>query len=553
MTLVRIVVGAATVLIVLDGCAGAGPGMPSGFAPYDIGPAPRGAVREGGTLRLATGEFRTQWNYWHLGGPNLDAVTVLRTTLPWLFRSDANGAVRPNPDYLRRAGIVRTTPHQVVVYDINPKARWSDGTPIGYRDFRALWKAARGRNAAFPVATTTGYDRIRSVERGTRDRQVVVTFTRPFGEWAELFSPLYPAGTIGTPEAWNHAWLNRLPVTAGPFRPEHVDRTAQAVSVVRDPAWWGARAKLDRIVFRHLARDAMPGALLNGEIDGFDAGPDAAAYGRVMGAAEVSVRRAAGPDFTQLTFNGAGPILSDPDVRRAVAMAIDRPTVARSALHGLGGRMDVMNDHVYVNTQRGYQDNAGRVGAYDPAEARRLLDRAGWTPAGEARRKNGRTLTLRYVFPESATASRQSGELIQAMLRRVGVNLLLRPVPDGDFFDRYLLPGAYDVAPFTWHGTPFPIENLESVYARPRGGAVQQNVARIGSARLDRKLAQAVGELDPVRARRAANEADRLIWGEVHSLPLYQRPQIVPVRASLSNWGAFGLSDPVWTDIGFRK
>jgi peptide/nickel transport system substrate-binding protein len=552
MTLVRLAVS-ASLLIALGGCGTTRPGGPLGLAPYDIGPASRAAVRDGGTFRLATGEFRTQWNYWHLGGPNLDAVTVLRTTLPWLFRADATGAVTPNPDYLARVRVARTKQRQVIVYDINPKARWSDGTPIGYRDFQALWRATRGGNRAFAIATSTGYDRVRSVERGSGDRQVVVTFARPFGEWPELFSPLYPAKTISTPDRWDHAWLNRLPVTAGPFRLERIDRTAETVSVTRDPAWWGARAKLDRIVFRYLARDAMPGALLGGEIDGFDAGMDAAAYGRVMGATGLSVRRAAGPDFTQLTFNGAGPTLSDPNVRRAVVMAIDRPTIARSALRGLPGRADVMNDHVYVNTQRGYQDNAGRLGMYDPAEARRLLDRAGWTSAGGGRRKNGRTLTLRYVFPESATASRQSGELIQSMLGRVGVRLLIRPVPDAAFFDRYLVPGAYDVAPFTWHGTPFPISNLESVYARPRGGAVQQNLARIGFPRLDRKLAQAVGELDPLQAQRAANEADRMIWDEVHSLPLYQCPQIVPVRASLANWGAFGLADPIWTDVGFRR
>lgn len=548
---------AVTVLAVGGGCGVPGEtdrgNAPSGLAARDIGSAPRTAIRDGGTLRLATEEFRAQWNFWSLGGPNLDAVTVLRTMMPWLFHSAANGTVNPDPDYLARVRVVRTKPRQVVVYDINPQARWSDGAPIGYRDFQALWRASSGRNPAFPIATSTGYDRIRSVERGTDDRQIVVTFTRPFGEWRELFSPLYPARAIGTPGQWRHAWLNHIPITAGPFRPERIDRAAETVSVVRDPNWWGARAKLDRVVFVHLARDAMSGALLGGEIDGFDAGPDAATYGRVAGVDGVTVRRAAGPDFTQLTFNGAGPILSDPTVRRAIAAAIDRRTIARSALRGLGGTANVMNDHVYVNTQRGYQDNAGEIGVYDADRARRLLDQAGWTTAGGVRRKGGRSLSLRYVYPASAAVSRQSGELLQAMLHRVGVALTLRPVPDGDFFERYLIPSDYDLAPFTWHGTPFPISNLEPVYGRPRGGAVEQNLARIGSARLDRKLAQAIGELDPDRARRAADEADRMIWVEVHSLPLYQRPQIVPVRGSLANWGAFGLSDPVWTDVGFRR
>ncbi len=529
------------------------PGAVRPVAAYDIAPAPRDQVRDGGTLTLAIGSFPAQWNCWYLGGASADTVAVLRTMLPTLFRSDQNGTVTADRDYLAGARVVRTKPEQVVVYDLNPKARWSDGRPIGPRDFAALWHAAAGRDPAYPTAAATGYDRIQSVARGAGPHQVVVTFARPFGEWRGLFSPLYPAGAIGTPAQWSRGWLNHIPVTAGPFRLERIDPVAQIVSVVRDPAWWGLRARLDRVVFRHLAPEAMPGALRSGEIDGFQAGPDAATYRRLTGAAGVAVRMAAGPDFVQLTFNGAGPALADPRVRRAVAAAIDRSVIARSALAGLPWPVRLMNDHVYVNTQRGYRDNAGGAGRYDPGLAGRLFDAAGWRRAGPVRRRNGRTLTLRYVYPASVAVSGRTGELVQAMLARVGVAVTLRPVPDAGFFDRYLVPGDYDLAPFTWHGTAFPISAMQPVYARPAGGGVRQNVARIGSARLDAVLDRAVGRLDPAAAWRDAALADRLIWAETHSLPLYQRPQIVPVRRSVAGWGAFGLADPVWTDIGFRK
>jgi peptide/nickel transport system substrate-binding protein len=471
--------------------------------------------------------------------------------MPVLFRSDQNGRVTADPDYLIGARVTRTKPKQVITYDINPRAGWSDGTPLGYQDFWALWRACNGRNRAYQITASTGYERIESVERGAGDRQVVVTFAKPFGEWRGLFSPLYPAKAISTPTAWDTAWLNRIPVTAGPFRPEKIDRTAETISMVRDRRWWGRRAKLDRIVFRHLAREAMPGAFASGEIDTFDVGSDAASYRRAEKAPGAVVRRAAGPDFSHLTFNGAGPLLSDANVRRAVATAIDRRAIARSSLQDLGWPVRLLNDHAFVNTQEGYQDNAGELGGYDPGRAGRLLDRAGWRPAGRARQKNGRALTLRYVYPLSAATSRHNGELVQEMLQRVGVRVTLRPVPDNDFFDRYLIPGDYDIAPFSWIGTPFPISGMKSVYGRPRGGRMQQNVARIGSRRLDVKLDQAIGELDLTRARQDANGADKMIWAEMHSLTLFQRPQIVPVKRALANWGAFGLYDPVWTDIGF--
>lgn len=544
----------ALAAVLASGCGPVGDGsVPREAAAYDIAPTGRDHVREGGTLRLATTEFRTQWNYWHLGGADLDTARILGAMLPWLFRADQNGRVAADPSYLVKAQITRTRPKQVITYDLNPKAHWSDGTPLGYRDFRALWRACRGRDHAYQITSSTGYERIESVERGADDRQVVVTFARPFGEWRGLFSPLYPAKTISGPARWDHAWVNRIPVTAGPFRPERIDRTARTLSIVRDPNWWGDRARLDRVVFRYLARDAMPGAFASGEIDSFDAGPDAAAYERARRVPGAIVRRAAGPDFTQLTFNGASPVLADVDVRRAVALAIDRTAIARSSLAGLDWPVRLLNDHAFVNGQEGYRDDAGELDAGRPDRAASLLEGAGWRSAGPVRRKNGEVLTLRYVYPRSATASRWTGELIQAMLARVGVRLEPRPVPDSDFFDRYLIPGAFDLAPFSWIGGPFPISGLRPIYGRPRGGDLRQNLARIGSARLDALLDRADGELDPVKARGYANEADRMIWAEVHSLTLYQRPELAPVRRALVNWGAFGLYTPIWTDVGFRR
>ena len=65
------------------------------------------------------------------------------------------------------------------------------------------------------------------MRRGRDDYEVVVTFARPFGDWKSLFSPLLPASTNGTPEAFNTAWLNKIPVTAGPFRFGGFDQTAK--------------------------------------------------------------------------------------------------------------------------------------------------------------------------------------------------------------------------------------------------------------------------------------------------------------------------------------
>ena len=50
-----------------------------------------------------------------------------------------------------------------------------------------------------------------------------------------------------------------------------------------------------------------------------------------------------------------------------------------------------------------------------------------------------------------------------------------------------------------------------------------------------------------------ANQIDTAIWGEVHSLTLYQRPDIAATTSKLANFGAFGFASVAYENIGFTK
>jgi peptide/nickel transport system substrate-binding protein len=207
--------------------------------------------------------------------------------------------------------------------------------------------------------------------------------------------------------------------------------------------------------------------------------------------------------------------------------------------------------------QAGYQDNSG-VLAYDPARAQQLLDEAGWKLEGNVRMKDGRPLEMSVVIPSGITASRQESELVQNMLGRIGVMLKIDVVPSPDFFDKYIRVGQFDFTVFSWYGTPFPISSSKSIYAKPKtnsqGGLdVQQNYGRVGSDEIDGLFDAANAELDRAKAVEIANRIDTLIWQEVHSLTLYQRPELWPVKKGLANVGAFGFAQPVYEDIGWTN
>ncbi len=546
----------------LAGCSGGGDSggarPVSGLTTEDANAKKRDELKDGGTIRWAIDEFPRQWNLNHLDGATVAAATVTGALMPGAFGTDERAALTIADDYVTSAKVTASKPRQVITYRLNRKARWSDGKPITWRDYEVQWRALRSIDGDFLVADNTGYERVASVERGRDDYEVVVTFSRPFAEWQSLFNPLYPASTNSDPKSFNEDWAGKIPVSAGPFKIGKIDRSAQTITIVRDPNWWGDPPKLDSIVMRVLTTDAAIGAFVNGEVDVVDLGTEASAYERAKGAAGGAVRVAAGADFRHLTINATSDVMRDPGVRRAITLGINREAIAKADLAGLDWPVQTLGNHFFVNTQAGYRDNSGENGKYDPDAARDLLEQAGWKASGAEREKDGKTLSVRFLIPSGLTLSKQEADLTQAMLADIGVKVEIVSVPLDRFFDDYVLKGNFDIVPFSWFGTPFPISSAQSIYAKPTKDAngdlqIQQNFARIGSDEIDELMSRADATLDVDAARDLLNEADKLIWEEGHSLTLYQQPQFWGVNEKLANVGAYGLSGAAYEDIGFVK
>ncbi|GGT10427.1 ABC transporter family substrate-binding protein [Nonomuraea spiralis] len=558
----RLVVAVAvTGSLSLVGCGGGGSGGGSTSSPegthktiraFDINPQPRDKVKDGGTLRWGINEFPTQWNRNHVDGNLAMAAVISNALLPSPFVSDEKAEISVDRDYVLDAKVTDQSPKQVVTYTLNPKAKWSTGQPITWADYQAQWQALNGRNPEFHIVSSTGYQDIQKVERGKDDYEVKVTFIRPFGDWQSLFGPLLPASTNKTPQAFNNAWLNQIPMTAGPFKFKGFDQTAKTITIVRDDTWWGDRAKLDQIIYRASEQDSLIGAFSNGELDLIDVGPSAPDYARARGTQGAHVRQAAGPDFRHFTFNGSSELLKDVNVRQAVQLGINRQAIAQSDLQGLDWPIALLNNHFFMNTQEGYLDNAGNLGVYNPERAKQLLDAAGWKLNGTVRQKNGKPLDLRFVVPSGVQLSKSEGELAQNMLAQIGVKLTIKAVPSDDFFTKYVIPGNFDITPFAYIGTPFPISSSYGIYANSADGKTwNANFGRTGSAEIDQAMDKAAQNLDPAGARTQTNEADGLIWKLVNVLPLYQRPQNVAAKQTLANVGARGFYDLRYEDIGF--
>lgn len=429
---------------VLAGCSSGSDGAAPVVVPQDIAPAARERVTEGSTLTWAIDAVPATLNAFQ---SDADSATTRITgaLLPSLFPMDARGEPRLNPDYLESAKVIEQEPKQVVLYKLNQQAVWSDGREIGAADFVAQWRALSGKDSAYWTARNAGYERIEKIERGKDDLQVRVTFSKPYADWRALFSPLYPKEVSGSPATFNDGARTTVKNTAGPFRLRGVDKGKGTVTLDRNPRWWGAKAKLETLVFRTVEPHKRAEALTAGTVDVADVDPATAnrialaaryrggngqppahgpgagispaaalrswalAHGSDEEAAETAqaaraanraavaayaakqktlggfaVRKSLEPAYTQLALNGESGPLSDDRVRRAVARALDRQELADIVLKPLGLPAKPPGSHLALAGQPAYKDGSGALGDQDTKEAQALLADAGWTQGGAA-------------------------------------------------------------------------------------------------------------------------------------------------------------------------
>lgn len=515
----------------------------------DINPQDPATLEDNGNLRLALTDFPANFNTLHIDGNEAGVAGMMKATLPRAFTIGPDGSATVDTNFFTSVELTGTSP-QVVTYTINPKAVWSDGTPITWRDIASQIHATSGADKAFEIASSGGSDRVASVTRGVDDRQAIMTFAQPYAEWRGMFAGngmLLPASVTATPEAFNKGQLQGPGPSAGPFIVSSLDRATQRIVLTRNPRWWGKRPLLDSITYLVLDDAARLPALQNNTIDATGVGTldQLTIAQRTRG---ISIRCAAAPSWYHFTFNGAaGSILADKALRLAVARGIDRYTIAKVAQYGMTNDPVPLNNHIFVAGQEGYQDNSG-IAAYNPEQAKRDLDALGWKLNGEFREKDGRPLVIRDLFYD-AQSTRQFAQIAQHTLAEIGVKLELQAKSGSGFFTDYINVGAFDIAQFGWVGDAFPLSGLTQIYASDGEG----NFGKIGSPEIDTAIERTLAELDPAKARVLANEVDKLIWAEGFSLPLTQSPGDVAVRSTLANFGATGLADLDYTAIGFMR
>ena len=517
-----------------------------------INPQPRTNLQEGGELRLRLSDFAENWNPLHVDGNNYNYTLIRQPMLPVFFDYDAEGVPTPNPNYVLSVEVLTEDP-TVVRYKLNPKAVWGDGSPVDGDDMVAKWQACNGQNTDFNCASTESYEPIEDISFGDDKTDVTVTYRNAFPDWSQGFSSpgVVKAESIENPEVFNNGWseLNNEWLS-GPFKVGAFDVTQKIMTLTPNDQWWGEKAVLDKITWRVIADDAKAQAFANAEIDAFDIGSDPDAFQRALRVENADVRKAGGPNFRHFTFNSKAGLLQDLVIRQAIVYALDRQSIAASDLAGIDWPVKPLNNHVFLQGQVGFVDTAALTGLdYDPDKSQALLDEAGWIMGDSGiREKDGQPLIVQFSQLATIKASENEALQAQSMLKEVGIQVDIVTVPVSQFGPT-LTGHEFEIIAFSWIGTPYPFSGIKQIY----GSGSDSNFAQLSMPEVDQLAEEIAKETDMDARIKLANQADRIIWENVHTLPLYQRPELIATRADLANYGAFGLSSIRWESVGFTK
>jgi peptide/nickel transport system substrate-binding protein len=388
----------------------------------------------------------------------------------------------------------------------NGRELTADDVVYTFRSF--LDPTFRGRSGAYrQVAAVDALDRY----------TVRFTLKMPFGP--------FPINLVmGIVQAGSGDGNARRPIGTGPYK---IKEFVQDDRLVLDPfdQYFGGRPVNNGIVFKVVPDDTMRGLeLRKGTVDLIvnDLAPDIAWQLRSEG--RLKVVEAPGTDYAYIGLNLRDPILQHPEVRRAIGYAIDREAIVKYLRRGYATVAVGIIPPMSWAFERNVFDFT-----YNPTEARRLLDTAGFPdPDGD-----GPAPRFRLSLKTSTTeVYRVQAAAIQQDLARVGIAVDVR---SNEFQTLFVdvVRGNFQMYTLQWVGVTDP-DMLRRVYHSAQMPPAGLNRVFFKNPEVDRMIDSAAGAVDDQERRAFYVRAQQLIAEDVPYVSLWYKKNIVVFQPDLA-------------------
>lgn len=448
-----------------------------------------------------------------------------------------------------------------ITFNINPKARFSDGRPVTAADvlftFDLLKEKGRpNQRSYFKKVTKTerlSDLKIRFVFDASGDRELPLILG---------VMPVFPRHVFSH-ESFDKTSLAPF-IGSGPYVMAAID-PGRSVTYKRDPNYWGrdlavnkGRYNFDEQRFDYFRDDnVMFEAFKNGEIDiRFEDNPalwsqgydfQAVRDGRIL-KAEIPAQQPAG--MQALVFNTRKPLFANPTVRRALIQLFDFEFVNRSLFNGLYKRTHSFFERSILSS----------VGREADAEEQRLLAAfpgsvtpeafAGrsWLPVTDASGRNRTNLGKALEILTAAGFKTSNGRLTDpagkpvafemlvnsaqqrllsgfvADLARIGIAMTIRQVDSAQYQAR-LRTYDYDMIQYSWIPSLSPGNEQSFRFSGKVGKEPGSfNFAGVDNPAADAMIGAMLSARSPDTFQSAVRALDRVLLSGDYVIPLYHVP-----------------------------
>ncbi|MGA9831033.1 MAG: ABC transporter family substrate-binding protein [Trebonia sp.] len=508
------------------------------------------AVKSGGTFTYALDQDVAGFNINQATDTEFVLQEIMNQTWPTVYVIPDTLKPQLDTNYVTSATVTSTSP-QTIVYQINPKAVWSDGVPINAADFIYMWQANSGNpkftdvgGKAFEPASTAGYDQMKSVTGSNGGKTVTVVFSTPFGDWQSLFSDLMPshiAKTVGFNNGFQ-TFNAAVKVSGGPFEIQSYTQGQDLVEV-RNPKWWGTPPPLDKLIFRFFADDnQIPPALQNSEVNGANPAQASLQFkDAIASVPNLTTDIVPGLEFQHMDFNQANPYLAKLDVRQAIAYGTNRADMVQRIVGPITASVKPLNNRIFMPTQPQYVDTSDGLGDFNPAKAKQLLQASGMTMGSDGYfhpstgPEAGKDLSFTISTTSGEPVRAEIEQLFQSYMKNIGIKINIQNYSPNTLFGTVGPKSEYDIIEFAWVSSPFPSGNVSIYCSYTNASACGQNWNHAADPQVDSLLNQAASTIDTAKAAALYNQVDALLWKNMVTLPLFQQPQLNTWTSSYGN------------------
>jgi peptide/nickel transport system substrate-binding protein len=480
-----------------------------------------------------------------------------------------------------------------ITYKLKEDVLWADGTPLTADDVVFTWHyCVEPATGCGTLSTFAGVTAVEALDRHT----VRITFDGPqpypytvfAGQLAPILQRAQFAACVGA-TAQSCGDQNSYPIGTGPFAVQEFRANDTVVLTANQQYRVPEQPHFATLIIRG-ANDAAAAArtvLETGEADyawNLLVEPDILAPMVARGEGTVTSAFAGSVERLILNFTNPDPalgerraewredapnphpFLTDPAVRQALSMALDREVIA-AQLFGVGGKPTC---NILAGPPPVVSPNNEACLAQDISGARRLLEEAGWVDrdGNGVREKDG--VELRLLFQAVTNSVRQKTRaLVQQWWQEIGIATELKNVESAVFFSGDpaspdTLGKFYaDVAMFAnGPDSPDPQSYLsvwlcrvgdDSNIAASTNQWLRPNIERWCSPEYDALFETLRGTVEPAdRARLAIALNDLLVQNHVN-LPLVFRATVSAHADSLEGVEANGWESSLWNVQEWRR